>query len=160
MATSASPLVNAPIDGYDWKYTTFGPYGVASFAGPIAIALPFRASEPVHIAEVKYTVGTVCSVSTTKLFVKTRASGVTVTNAAQVTAGADSNTLASLDVNSITVNVPTAATLASKNLLAANEGLVASCQTTEGTIAVGTALADAFITIKWRNAQSAARGSL
>jgi len=62
MATSASPLVNAPIDGYDWKYTTFGPYGVASFAGPIAIALPFRASEPVHIAEVKYTVGTVCSV--------------------------------------------------------------------------------------------------
>lgn len=157
MATSASPLVNSPADGYNWNYTTYGPYGVASFAGPIAIALPFRASEPVHIAEVKYTVGTVCSVSNTKLVVKTRAPGVTVATAGAV---ADTNTLASLNVNTITVNTPTAATLSSNNLLAANEGLVASTQVTDGTIAVGTALADAFITIKWRNAQSAANRSL
>ncbi len=153
---STSPLNN--IGTVDWNYTTFGPYGVANFAGPVAIALPFRAGEPVVVGGVTVTVGTVCSVSDTKLVVKTRLPGVTVATAGAV---ASTNTLASANVNSITVNTPTAATLTAGNtLLDTNEGLVASTQVTDGTIAVGTALADAFITLKWRPAQPAARNTL
>lgn len=154
--SSTSPLNN--FGTVDWNYTTFGPYAAANFAGPVGIALPFRAGEPVVVGGVTVTVGTVCSVSSTKLIVKTRLPGVTVATAADV---ADTNTLASANVNSITVDTPTAATLTAGNaFLEANEGLVASTQVTDGTIAVGTALADAYITLKWRPAQPASRNTL